>query len=217
MSSNISSTSNRNISDSDSSIIAAPCPQCKGTGTIQWQDPEQRDIPAPGRLTDTCVHCHGEGDQTLTIVLPLPATALMPNARAHYRPKAKATADARLLAAQTAVIAGYELFGNTAPPEFPLEEAVAAVTWKLGGRRSTPPDRDNALAACKAYFDGLTDAGLLTDDRGLIHLPLEVLPAEPKVPGELTIRIAPITPYIREALALISLNSLNTSPKASET
>lgn len=33
------------------------------------------------------------------------------------------------------------------------------------------PDRDNAIASLKAAFDGLTDAGLFDDDRGLTQEP----------------------------------------------
>lgn len=34
-------------------------------------------------------------------------------------------------------------------------------------------DGDNLLASMKSAFDGLVDAGVFTDDSGLIHLPVQ--------------------------------------------
>ena len=44
-------------------------------------------------------------------------------------------------------------------------------------------DRDNLLASLKAAFDGLADAGLVADDSGLIHMPVEqyIDRADPRV------------------------------------
>jgi Holliday junction resolvase RusA-like endonuclease len=33
-------------------------------------------------------------------------------------------------------------------------------------------DRDNALSSLKAHFDGLADAGLISNDSGLTHMPV---------------------------------------------
>jgi len=53
------------------------------------------------------------------------------------------------------------------------EKAMASLTFyfKTNGRR----DADNMLASCKAYFDGITDGGLLADDSGLGHYPVVML------------------------------------------
>lgn len=36
-------------------------------------------------------------------------------------------------------------------------------------------DADNLLSSCKAYFDGITDAGVLMDDSGLSHDAVTIL------------------------------------------
>jgi len=33
-------------------------------------------------------------------------------------------------------------------------------------------DRDNALASMKSAFDGITDAGIMANDSGMIHMPV---------------------------------------------
>lgn len=49
------------------------------------------------------------------------------------------------------------------------KEAQIRVTWFSKTARVI--DRDNILAYLKSAFDGLTDAGILADDRDVTHLP----------------------------------------------
>lgn len=46
-------------------------------------------------------------------------------------------------------------------------------------RRKARRDKDNLLAWFKAGFDGIRDAGLITDDSGLVHDPVEIETGHP--------------------------------------
>jgi len=50
---------------------------------------------------------------------------------------------------------------------------VARVTARFFFKTRRRRDRDNLLASLKPAFDGLADAGLVVDDSGLIHMPVE--------------------------------------------
>lgn len=54
--------------------------------------------------------------------------------------------------------------------------------------RNARRDRDNLLSSMKAAFDGLVDGGLLDDDSGITHLPVQtkIDKAAPRV--EITVR-----------------------------
>jgi crossover junction endodeoxyribonuclease RusA len=97
---------------------------------------------------------------TVTIYLPLPPDALKPNARVHWRTKAKATKTYR----ETARWAAHAPH----PAAWKAAEIQAHFRFKQDRRR----DRDNLLASLKAAFDGLVDARLLSDDSGVTHLPV---------------------------------------------
>lgn len=104
---------------------------------------------------------------TVTIHLPLPPAALKPNARVHWRTKAKATKAYR----ETARWAAH------AP--HPLAWKAAEIQAHFHFKQDRRRDRDNLLASLKAAFDGLVDAGLLADDSGVTHLPTTYEKAEP--------------------------------------
>lgn len=100
----------------------------------------------------------------LTITLPLPPRILSPNARPHHHAKARAVKAARCAAkleCMALLPAGYK-------PRFP--KGTAQVEWIAKTR--VHPDGDNALATCKAVFDGITDSGFLADDKELTHQPV---------------------------------------------
>lgn len=102
---------------------------------------------------------------TLTITIPLPPRILSPNARPHHMAKARKVKEYRgraYLAVLTEVPGGYK-------PRW--KSALCSVTWYA--KTATHPDGDNALASLKAAFDGFTDAGLFSDDRGLTHAPVK--------------------------------------------
>lgn len=105
---------------------------------------------------------------TITITLPLPHKNLSPNARCHWAAKAKAAKMARYDAKRATLraIALLDLDG------LPLWKS-ATVQATFYKRTSHVTDSDNALASLKNAFDGLADAGLIANDRGLTHLPVK--------------------------------------------
>lgn len=102
---------------------------------------------------------------TLTFTFPLPPLILSPNSRSHFHAKGRATKQYRTSAkvlVMTQVAGGFK-------PRY--QRAAVQVKWIAKTRRF--PDGDNALATLKSLFDGLTDAGIFSDDRGLTHHPVE--------------------------------------------
>lgn len=101
----------------------------------------------------------------MKLVLPLPPPELSPNARPHYMTKSLATAEYRNTAKEEAMIWCADN-KNT----FPWDSATIQLNFyfQRAGRR----DPDNLLAWCKSAFDGLRDAGVLTDDDEITHLPV---------------------------------------------
>lgn len=108
------------------------------------------------------------------ITFPVPPRVLSPNARCHWAVKAKATKYLR----QSVCSLAKEAMGIQ---KRKWNTANCKVIWYARTRRRM--DRDNCLAMLKAAFDGLVDAGVLIDDCGLTHLPLELHcdPQQPRV------------------------------------
>jgi len=101
----------------------------------------------------------------IRIRLPLPSPRLSPNARAHWRSKARDVKSYRRAAA---------FYGRLA-----LEESGDPGAWTTADVGATfyhPTrrlrDADNLLASLKAAFDGFADAGIVSNDRALTHLPV---------------------------------------------
>lgn len=97
----------------------------------------------------------------ILIEMPLPAKELQPNSRCHWAAKARAVKYARDLAFVMARRAG-----------------VQGLNWKRATMQATfhwstkaIHDADNAMASLKSACDGITSAGLLVNDSGLIPLP----------------------------------------------
>jgi crossover junction endodeoxyribonuclease RusA len=103
-----------------------------------------------------------------TITLPLPHKHLSPNARPHWRAKAKATKTARTSVAVE--VAAVMSFYESVAPRWKTATVLIRAYFKDARKR----DKDNIMASCKAYFDGLADAGLIDNDSGLTHLPMVV-------------------------------------------
>ncbi len=101
----------------------------------------------------------------IKITLPLPPKELSPNARGHWAAKARATKGYRQWAWAEAV-------STSGGRRFRWLAATAVATFYFPQRRRR--DRDNLLASLKAAFDGITDAEIIADDSGLIHLPVAV-------------------------------------------
>lgn len=101
----------------------------------------------------------------ITITLPLPHKRLSPNARVHWGRKADATKSARRTAKYTAVALMADL--RLDAPRLSSARVEYRFYFKTNARR----DPDNAIASMKASLDGLTDAGLWTDDSVVTLLP----------------------------------------------
>lgn len=97
--------------------------------------------------------------QSVTIVLPHPPLPLRPNSRTHWRSKARAVKAYRALAK----ISATRSLAMDAPPCW--AKARVRVVWRC--RTKIHPDPDNIIASLKAAFDGLADAGVVENDRGL--------------------------------------------------
>jgi Holliday junction resolvase RusA-like endonuclease len=98
----------------------------------------------------------------MVIVLPLPPRELSPNARPHWAAKARAVRQYR----ETAYLSA--LAECRARPL-----RVARVTARFYFRTQRRRDRDNLLASLKPAFDGIADAGVVANDAGMIHMPVE--------------------------------------------
>ena len=94
----------------------------------------------------------------IRISLPVPAKQLSPNARCHFMAKARITKQARATAAAMALAA------LSTRPQW--KRATVKAVWSFPDARRR--DLDNLQASCKAYLDGLVDAGIIEDDRELV-------------------------------------------------
>lgn len=110
---------------------------------------------------------------SITINLPLPSKHLSPNARVHWAVKAKAAAKARADARTVAK------FMVVKPPMWKAVTVRCQFTFR--DKRSR--DRDNLLASAKNYFDGIADAGIVANDSGMTHLPIEIMPPNRETAG----------------------------------
>jgi Holliday junction resolvase RusA-like endonuclease len=99
---------------------------------------------------------------SMVIVLPLPPRELSPNARPHWAVKARAVRCYREAAYLSAL---------ASRPGRPLQAAKVTACFFFRDRRRR--DRDNLLASLKPAFDGIADARVVTNDAGLIHMPVE--------------------------------------------
>lgn len=93
------------------------------------------------------------------IKLTLPPRELQPNARPHWRAKAKAVSSYR---SQSRDLASPWATGE------PVETAVVCIGYANKTARLIDPD--NIIAAMKSAIDGINDAGIITDDNQLIYL-----------------------------------------------
>lgn len=100
--------------------------------------------------------------ESITVRIGIPARSLSPNARVHWAKKARARKCQRISAAMSA---SFVMTGD----KWPWTNATIEprVFWPT--RRVV--DGDNMLAMLKGAIDGLVDAGLLADDKGVKFLP----------------------------------------------
>ncbi len=89
---------------------------------------------------------------TVSISLPLPRSKGS-NGRDHWAARAKLVKADRALAFTA---------GSTVAPPMPFKDVSLTIAYRTKGAQA--PDCDNAISRCKAYIDGLTDAGWWVDD-----------------------------------------------------
>jgi hypothetical protein len=102
----------------------------------------------------------------LTIILPIPDKALHPNSRVHWARKMKAVKQARLWAGAASTLEIIDCFGR--PPQPPRwKSASIRATFYVRDKRGLLADQDGRISSLKAYTDGIADAGVIENDRGL--------------------------------------------------
>jgi Holliday junction resolvase RusA-like endonuclease len=94
---------------------------------------------------------------TAKCVLPRPKGAAL-NARVHWAVRAKQTKADRAHA---------KWVGELTAPAAPITQPLVELVWRGRGRL---PDADNVAGRCKAYLDGLTDAGWWRDDADIVWI-----------------------------------------------
>lgn len=102
----------------------------------------------------------------LTITTSLPHKHLHPNARPHWAAKAKAVKAARWSAYGAALCAMHDLLMPI--PHWP-RASIRAIFY-VKDRRGISADEDGRVASLKAICDGIADAGVVANDRGLTWL-----------------------------------------------
>jgi Holliday junction resolvase RusA-like endonuclease len=125
------------------------------------------------------------------LVLPWPDARLLPNRKLHWAVKARATIDARsearFVSEDWRNLKAREL--NVRIPRPLLLSCTARVTFYPPDKRRR--DLDNLLRACKPYWDGMVDAGLLVDDSCIKEISVrmgEPDKANPRTEIELEVR-----------------------------
>lgn len=110
----------------------------------------------------------------MTIKLPLPSRTLSPNAsrQIHFGTKGRAVKKARMDAGLAAIDMMNRLFPGQRTKWIPWNKATALCRFYFKTNRGQ--DGDNALGSCKAYFDGLADAGVVVNDKVIQHLAPEI-------------------------------------------
>ena len=102
--------------------------------------------------------------RSVTITLRLPGRELSPNARCHWRLKARVVAHHRTTAR---VMVG---MSTHTPPAYRAASCEPRFFFAQNRKR----DRDNLLASLKSSFDGLADGGLIVNDSAMTYLPVVV-------------------------------------------
>ena len=105
----------------------------------------------------------------IRLVLPIPDAILSPNARPHWAQRSRMVRHHRNLAYMVALKAVREL--RMKPPQWDRARTRVVFFWPDKRRR----DKDNAAARLKAYWDGIADAGVVSDDVGLTHEPVQMM------------------------------------------
>lgn len=97
--------------------------------------------------------------KSITITLPLPSPKLSPNARTHWAEKAKLTKASR----KAAYFAALEALNLRKPPGWLKARLEVRAFFKT----LNFPDPTNFPLSLKAAIDGIADAGIIANDKGL--------------------------------------------------
>ena len=122
-----------------------------------------------------------------TVFLPLPSPGLFPNFRGHWRIRHRETK----LARRMACIEAKKALGAEWPPRWVT--ASLLVRFSLPSLRHDPT---NLMRSLKAYEDGLQDAGIIQNDRGL-------WPERPDIVKDLAVKDHPLLCFRRGIVRLV--------------
>ena len=125
---------------------------------------------------------------SLTVTLPIPHWATHPNRPAHWSAKSRHAAKQRGDAKIAALVAMRE-------QQFtPTPTVLHRVVIKLFTRTAPRHDRDNLVAWMKHYFDGIADAGVVSNDR--LFIPEAAEPQKDKADPRVEIVLIPEVPRV---------------------
>ena len=96
---------------------------------------------------------------SITIILPLPARKLSPNARTHWAEKSKLVRASR----KRALYASIEALQGRRPPGW----VKAKMEVKAFFKTRNFPDPGNFMASLKSSEDGIADSGIINNDKAL--------------------------------------------------
>lgn len=100
----------------------------------------------------------------ITFTLPIPSRKLSPNARVHYMAKAREVKALR----QVARLTCHDALCGLQPQ---WKRAIEKSTFYFTTHANR--DGDNLLSMLKPVWDGFQDAGLVSNDSGITHEPVE--------------------------------------------
>lgn len=130
-------------------------------------------------------------DGELLITLPLPSAAASPNARSAHWSQRQGAAKRMRGDAHLAAHAAMQYPGAPWKPCWQNVEITAH--FHKPSKQAKLADQDNLISSLKAYIDGLQDAGVILNDRGVTWKPPRqfVGPAQAKE-RKVVLRIRPI-------------------------
>lgn len=129
----------------------------------------------------------------LTIVVPIPPKATHPNNRPFTAMGARAKAAAAKRQREDACIAALAEMNEPGRPYKPRWKNVTVqATFHRQGRQAKLMDLDNSIAWLKNSIDGLADAGVIENDRGVVPLPCSQLLGDAAKDNMVVILVKPI-------------------------
>lgn len=108
------------------------------------------------------------GTQSITFEIPIPHKTLSPNARAHWRTTSKHKKHSRTLSYLAALRHSFIV-----KEPWPGKECIVEATWHGRTASCLRMDDTNARGSLKAAEDGITDAGVWDNDKGVRWEPIK--------------------------------------------